>query len=207
MAKVNNVGLNLGQKIANPFKTSRTSTTNPFKNSDFEGSTLVSADIFEGYVNKKQNKLKMIASSVAGSMTKLRSSIAEPIVNFVNRVRSGISSAWDYAKNTNVSDVAGIKSVSELLNRDVLDIGKGISSSITNTISSVGNNISGMAKSISDKMSFLNTDVTEIGKALSSKWSNLVSNIHSNKITKDTSVEELRNMWIEINNASMKEGA
>ena len=199
--KINNVGLNLGQKNVNPFRTSRNSTTNPFQNVSFEGRTLdlEFADVFEA---KKISKMKMISSSVAGSMNKIRSSIAEPIVNFVNRVREGVSNAWNYAKNTNISDVAGIKNISEALsniNMPNMNIGKNISESMSN-----------IGKSISDKMSFLNTDVTEIGKGLSDKWCSLISrvNIHHNKITKDTSVAELRTMWQnELNNMSESEAA
>lgn len=199
--KINNVGLNLGQKNVNPFRTSRNSTTNPFQNVSFEGRTLdlEFADVFEA---KKVSKMKMISSSVAGSMNKIRSSIAEPIVNFVNRVREGVSNAWNYAKNTNISDVAGIKNISEALsniNMPNMNIGKNISESMSN-----------IGKSISDKMSFLNTDVTEIGKGLSDKWCSLISrvNIHHNKITKDTSVAELRSMWQnELNNMPESEAA
>ena len=58
MSKINNVGLNLGQKIANPFKTSRNITTpNPFKYSNFEGNSLPFADVFDGFEQKKVNKL------------------------------------------------------------------------------------------------------------------------------------------------------
>ena len=199
--KINNVGLNLGQKNVNPFRTSRNSTTNPFLNVSFEGRTLdlEFADVFEA---KKVSKMKMISSSVAGSMNKIRSSIAEPIVNFVNRVREGVSNAWNYAKNTNISDVAGIKNISEALsniNMPNMNIGKNISESMSN-----------IGKSISDKMSFLNTDVTEIGKGLSDKWCSLISrvNIHHNKITKDTSVAELRTMWQnELHNMTESEAA
>ena len=194
MANINKVGLNLGQKIANPFKTSRNSTTNPFKYSNFEGKTLQFeyADVFEGAKHSENNsKLKMITSSVAGSMTKLRSSITEPIVNFVNRVREGISSAWDYAKNTNVSDLAGIKAINKVMNADIVDIGKGI-----------GNSISGMGKGMAEKMAFLNTDVTDIGKGLSTKWNSLISKVHTNKISKDTPVAELKAMWLAENAAA-----
>ena len=192
--KINNVGLNLSQKNVNPFRTSRNSTTNPFQNVSFEGRTLdlEFADVFEA---KKVSKMKMISSSVAGSMNKIRSSIAEPIINFVNRVREGVSNAWNYAKNTNISDVAGIKNISEALNNKVnlknislpnMNIGKNISESMSN-----------IGKNISEKMSFLNTDVTDIGKGLSEKWCSLISKVnnHHIKITKDTSVDELRAMW------------
>ena len=180
MAKINNVGLNLGQKIANPFKTSRNSTTNPFKYSNFEGNTLQFADVFEGFEPKKVSKMKMISASVAGSMAKFRSNITEPIINFVNRMKDGIYSAWDYAKNTNISDIQGYKAFNEVMNTDVVDIGKDI-----------GNSLSGMGKAVADKIPFLN-----VGKGLSSKWSSLISKVHNhNKITKDTSVDELKMMW------------
>ena len=87
--RINNVGLTPNQKCANPFKTSRNSTTNPFQNVNFEGNTLQFADVFEGFQPKNTSKLKMITSSVAGSMTKLRNSITEPIVNFVKRIGEG----------------------------------------------------------------------------------------------------------------------
>ena len=199
MANINKVGFNLGQKIANPFKTSRNSTTNPFKYSNFEGKTLQFeyADVFEGSKHSNNSKLKMITSSVAGSMTKLRSSITEPIVNFVNRVRDGISSAWDYAKNTNVSDLKGFRTINKVMNADIVDIGKGL-----------GNSISGMGKGISEKMAFLNTDVTDIGKGLSEKWNSLISKVHTNKINKDTTVAELKSMWeAEIAASAAKEVA
>ena len=132
MAEIDKVtGFNQGQKIANPFKTSRSmSTPNPFKYSNFEGNTLPFADVFEGFENKNVSKVRMISSSVMGSMTKFRSSITEPIVNFVNRIGAGISSAWDYAKNTTVTD-------------SVKDLGKGIS-----------NKVSEMGKNISEKMAY-----------------------------------------------------
>lgn len=221
--KVNNVGLNQTQKVANPFKTSRNSTTNPFKYSNFEGNTLQFADVFEGFENKKTPafKAKMISSAVAGTMTKLRNLLPESIVNFVNRVREGVSNAWAYAKNTNIKDVAGIKQISEVLSTDVTDIGKGVSrrlsdagsriagkfSYLNKDITEVGkdlsDSVSGMGKSLSHKLEFLNTDVTEIGKGLTDRWNSLISNIHvkNNKISKDSSVEELRAMWLEINSS------
>ena len=215
MAKINNVGLNLGQKIANPFKTSRNSTTNPFKYSNFEGNTLQFADVFEGFEPQKNTgKLKMISSSVAGSMTKLKSLLPESIVNFVNRVKDGISNAWNYAKNTNISDVKGIKAINDVMNADILELGKGI----TGSISSMGKGISDkmsflnkdvveVGKDLSNKMAFLNTDVTDIGKGLSDKWNSLISKFHHNKITKDTSVDELKAMWEAEIAASAKEAA
>lgn len=192
MAKIDKVsGFNLGQKIANPFKTSRSmSTPNPFKYSNFEGNTLPFADVFEGFENKNVSKIRMISSSVMGSMTKFRSSITEPIVNFVNRIGAGLSNAWDYAKNTTVTD-------------SVKDLGKGIS-----------NKVAEMGKNISEKMPSFNmptinmpslhisSNISGIGKSLSGKWSNMISKInipHHDKISSDMSVCELRTMWENIN--------
>ena len=201
MAKIDKVsGFNLGQKIANPFKTSRSmSTQNPFKYSNFDGNTLPFADVFEGFENKNVSKVRMISSSVMGSMTKFRSSITEPIVNFVNRVTTGISNAWNYAKNTNVSDLTPIKNIHNVMQMDVIDLGKGISNSISN-----------MGKNISEKMPSFNmptinmpslhigSNISGIGKNLSDKWSNMISKInipHHNKISSDMPVCELRAMW------------
>ena len=83
MAKIIKVGSQTitPNKIANPFKTTRTSTTNPFKYNNFEGNTLQFADVFEGFKPSFKaapvNKMRMIASSVTGSMNKIKSSIPE----------------------------------------------------------------------------------------------------------------------------------
>ena len=213
MAKIDKVsGFNLGQKIANPFKTSRSmSTPNPFKYSNFEGNTLPFADVFEGFDNKNVsfkgasvgNKMRMISSSVMGSMTKFRSSITEPIVNFVNRVTTGISNAWNYAKNTNVSDLTPIKNIHNVMQMDVIDLGKGISNSISN----IGKNISEKMPSfnmptINMPSLHISSNISGIGKNLSDKWSNMISKInipHHDKISSDMSVCELRTMWENIN--------
>ena len=201
MAKIDKVsGFNLGQKIANPFKTSRSmSTPNPFKYSNFEGNTLPFADVFEGFENKNVSKVRMISSSVMGSMTKLRSSITEPIVNFVNRVTTGISNAWNYAKNTNVSDLTPIKNIHNVMQMDVIDLGKGISNSISN----IGKNISEKMPSfnmptINMPSLHIGSNISGIGKNLSDKWSNMISKInipHHNKISSDMPVCELKSMW------------
>ena len=192
MAGIDKVtGFNQGQKIANPFKTSRSmSTPNPFKYSNFEGNTLPFADVFEGFENKIVSKMRMISSSVMGSMTKLRSSITEPIVNFVNRIGAGISNAWDYAKNTTVTD-------------SVKDLGKGIS----NKVSEMGRNISEKMPSfnmptINMPSLHISSNISGIGKNLTDKWSNMISKInipHHNKISSDMPVCELKSMWEDIN--------
>ena len=181
MAKIIKIGSHnttLTSKTANLAKTSRQGNiTNPFKFSNFEGNTLQFADVFEGFEPKKQNKLKMIASSVTGSMNKMRSSITEPIMNFVNRVRGGVTAAWNYANNTNVSDLPGIKQIDEVLNTPIninLDGIKNIGISIS--------------ESISSKMEVLNSDDTEL-------WSGLVSRVHTNKYGSEMPVLDLESAW------------
>lgn len=207
MANINKVDLNLGHKIANPFKTTRKSDTNPFKYSNFEGNTLQFADVFEGFEPKNTSKLKMITSSVMGSITKMRSSITEPIVNFVNRVRDGISNAWTYAKNTNI-EIAGLQNISNHVN-NVLnsDICKGISDVLNYDIGKgISKSFAGIKNNIND--SILGKDVTEIGQELSGKWSALISGIKGNKVSSDMPVAQLRELWLKengiISNAEVK---
>lgn len=182
MAKINKVELNLGHKIANPFRTTRKSDTNPFKYSNFEGNTLQFADVFEGFEPEKISKMKLIASSVMGSITKLRNSITEPIVNFVNRVKDGITNAWSYAKNTEIK-IAGLDGISTKLH-DVMsyDVGKGIS----------------------DSISGLGRNMTEVGHGLSEKWNTLIEkinlkNIGHERISSDMTVAELKDLWLKEN--------
>ena len=196
--EIRKLELNLGQKIANPFKTTRKSTTNPFKYNDFEGNAidpLICADVLVSFKGK-ESKLKMISSSVIGSMTKLRNSITEPIVKFVNRIKTGITSAWDYANNTKI-ELPGLKNISDSLHttgekiNSILsyDVGKGIS-----------NSISGIGKTISDRFTAINTDITDLGKGLSSKWTALIGKIQTHqKISSDLSVAELKDLWIKEN--------
>lgn len=187
MAKIFKVDLNSGHTFINPVKTSRnSSSTNPFKYQDFEGNAidpLVCADVLVSF-KSKPSRLKMITSSVAGSMTKLRSSITEPIKNFVNRIKVGVSNVWEYSKNTNLSDLPGIKQINSVMKMDITDIGKGMTDSISN-----------IGKTLSGKMSILNTDITDLGKGISTTWSELIGKIHTNKINSETSVDELRKMW------------
>ena len=197
MAKIQKVDLNLG-KIISPLKTKRNSSTNPFKYQDFEGNTidpLVCADVLVSFKNnEKTNKLKLITSSVMGSMTKLHNSITEPIINFVKRIGTGISSAWDYAKNTNISDIKGLRTISEIMNKDIIDLGKDIGHSITDSVSGLKN---GISDRISEKISSINTNVTELGNGIADKWTALIGKIHHSKINKDTSVAELKALWEE----------
>ena len=205
MAKIQKIELNLGQKIANPFKTTRKSTTNPFKYNDFEGNTLdvaAFADVFSGTSDRSISKLKMITSSVIGSMTKLRNSITEPIVNFVNRVREGISNTW----NDKIVNNEGLKNITDKLHATgdkisgILnyDIGKGISDSI-----------SGLGKNITEKLPSIDS-VTGLGKDLLAKWTDIVGKVHHKGIPSGLSVEEYRGLWIKENELianSIKEAA
>lgn len=193
MAKINKVELNLGQKIANPFRTTRKSDTNPFKYSNFEGNTLQFADVFEGFEPQKVSKMKLIASSVIGSFTKLRNSITEPIANFVNRIKDGVSSAWSYAKNTEIK-IAGLDGITTHIH-DIMsyDVGKGISDSL-----------SGIGKNISDRISVVGKDMTELGQGISDKWNSLIEkinikNIGHERISSDMTVAELKDLWIKEN--------
>lgn len=183
MAKIQKIELNLSQKIANPFRTTRKSTTNPFKYSNFEGNTLQFADVFEGFEPQKISKLKMISASVAGTMTKIRSSITEPIVNFVNRMRTDISNGWNVTK--------------DIMNMDIADIGKNITGSISN-----------LGRSIKNRINLPDWHLTELNNNISEGWNTLINKISNKRITKDTTVAELRSMWEEeIALASKKEVA
>ena len=206
MAKIIKVGSqNLTpHKIANPFRTSRNSTTNPFKYSNFEGNTLpfeLAADVFQ---TKKSNKLRMIASSVTGSMNKMKSSIAEPIINFVNRT-------WEYAKVTPftvaMSDageaiVGAANSIKETRAAKVV-------SGALNTVTDVLNTeihlpeikaLSSLKEGISSRMESMHEGAIGVGKDLRSKWDSLIAKIPSRtRYTAETPVEELEKAWLEIN--------
>ena len=205
--RINNVGLNLGQTTNNPFKTSRNSTTNPFQNVSFEGNTLPYADVFVGGIEShKTNKLKMIASSVMGSMTKLTSAF-EPIVNFVNRVREGISNAWTYATNKNLFTLPGEEACKKVMNADIVDIGKGIANSASDLGKVLDKDALEVGKEISSKIS---NKMELFGNGISEKWAPLINSVKVNqspKISKDTPVEDLKLMWVELNSAAEREAA
>ena len=205
MANINKVELNLGRKIANPFKTTRKSDTNPFKYSNFEGNTLQFADVFEGFEPQKISKMKLITSSVIGSITKLRNSITEPIVNFVNRVREGITSAWTYAKNTEVK-IAGLDNLADGIHNVLnYDVGKGLMNALNYDVGKgITDSVSHIGRNLSEGISFLNKDVTELNLGLSDKWTSLINrinlkNIGHGKISADMPVAELRQLWINEN--------
>ena len=193
--EIRKLELNLSQKTANPFKTTRKSNTNPFKYNDFEGNAidpLICADVLVSFKGK-ENKLKMITASVMGSIIKLRNNITEPVINFVNRVKTGITSAWEYANNTKI-ELPGLKNISENLHHtgekinSILsyDVGKGISDSF-----------SGLKNNITERISAINGDITGISKDLSAKWDALIGKIQNNhKISSDMSVDELKALWL-----------
>ena len=191
MAKIIKVGSqNLTpNKIANPFKTSRNSTTNPFKFNDFEGNALpfFSADVFESTKTQSTSKLRMIASSVTGSMTRFKSSITEPIVNFVRRVGGGISHAWDYAKTTPISQVPGIKHMNDAM--------AGIGAGISSRFSTINDSVTSLGRGITSKISYLNKDVIEVGHDLKTQWDAIVSKIQPKRISADMSVAEIEQLW------------
>ena len=160
-------------KKASPIHTHRNSNdvTNPFKFTNFEGKTLPFeyADVFEGFKPQAASKMRMIASSVTGSMNKIKSAIPESIINFVNRVRAGVSHAWDYAKNTNMSDLPYIRQA-----KDFLLAERHLPESLTSRWAGLK---AGIKDGIASQVEFLNRDVMDLGKEMSAKWNGLISNI------------------------------
>ena len=203
MAKIIKVGSQniTPNKIANPFRTSRNSTTNPFKYNNFEGTTLpfeLAADVFEGFKPQSTNKLRMIASSVTGSMTRMKNGITEPIVNFVRRVGSGISQAWTYAKETPFSQVYGIRHI----NSAVASMGSKISGKISDGISGMNS----VRESISSRIGYFGKDINEVGqdiigfgRDMRAQWDSIIAKIPSKtRYTASTPVSELESAWKEI---------
>ena len=166
-------------QTSNLFRTSRNLATNPFKYQNFEGNALdiaTFADVFEGTEIKKAGRLKMIAASVAGSMHKMKSSVVEPIVSFVNRIGGSITSAWDYAKNTNISDIPAIKAVTDFMNTPVcLPEIKWL-------------NLEGIKSKISSGIDLMNSDIVDIGKTI-------MAGFNTHKISPDMPVKDLEELW------------
>lgn len=190
--KIGSMNTTLTSKTANLAKTSRQGNiTNPFKFSNFEGNTLQFADVFEGFEPKKQNKLRMIATSVTGSMSKMRTSIKESIVNFVDRVRG----AWDYAKNTNMSDLPGIKQVKEY------PAIKQINDIMTKPIElNMGINIDSLKESKIGKSISSGIEIMTTEHHWSDVWSALISKVHTKPTyTNDMPVSDLELAWKNIN--------
>ena len=224
MAKIIKVGSQnptfTSSKIANPFKTARKAGAtdpfekNPFMYSNFEGTTLPFADVFEGFKPsfKGGSKLKMVAASVTGSMTKLRNSITEPIVNFAKRVHSGATAAWNYAVNTNVSDLPGVRTVVDVLNTPISELSAvkamnealstaihvpaidGLSETMANMGRRLTDNMSAMRENMASKMEFLNKDITVIGRAIADRCSALSIN-RAARISAEMPVAELEQLW------------
>ena len=180
MAKIIKVGSQkiTPNKIANPFKTTRTSTTNPFKYNNFEGNTLQFADVFEGVKPVQTNKLRMVASSVAGSMNKMKSSITEPIVKFVNKVRENIVA---------FNEIPAVKSFNEVMNRPIE-----INIKMPNIKNIAVESINNIKEGVSSKIDYLNRDVLEVGKDIKAQWEALIAKIPSRtRYTAETPVAEL----------------
>ena len=204
MAKIIKVGSQnptfTSQKIkkASPLHTHRNSNeaTNPFKFTNFEGNTLQFADVFEGFKpNLKAtpaNKLRMVATSVTGSMSKIKSVIPESIVNFVRKVRSNLSMAWDYAKNTNVSDailaIPGARNLNDNIKRNVQ-----ITKDILNTPIHLPG-IDGLKAHLESTKEILNTPITIPAlDGISERLTGMVSRIsfHGRQKYANMSVAEL----------------
>ena len=122
------------------------------------------------------------------------------MIKFVKRIGTGISGVWNYAKNTDISEIRGFKTISEILSKDVADIGIDIKNSISGSVL-------GLGKNIQERISLINSDLTGLGKGISEKWTALIEKIHHNKITKDTTVSELKAMWEEQIALAAKEAA
>ena len=158
-------------KKASPIHTHRNSNeaTNPFKFTNFEGKTLPfeCADVFGSVKPQAASKMRMIASSVAGSMNKMRSSIAEPIVNFVRRVRTGVVNAWDYAVNTNISDVPGIRHI-----KDYMLAQRQIPALVT-----LSEHMEGIKQSWIEGVERASSKASEMHNSITSRWNSMISNI------------------------------
>ena len=133
--------------------------------------------------------MKLIAASVAGSMHKIVSGISEPIIKFVNRISGSISSAWNYAVNTNVSDLSAIKSIESGLKHANDFMNKPITIPGSAAIDSAFGGLKA-------HLGIFNEDILDLGKGISSKWSSLISRIHSEKKSySGLTVSELESLW------------
>ena len=179
MAKIIKVGSQkiTPNKIANPFKTTRTSTTNPFKYNNFEGNTLQFADVFEMAKPVQTNKMRMIASSVTGSMNKMKSSITEPIVKFVNKVRENIAA---------FNEIPAVKSFNEVMNTPIeLNVKMPSFKGVTESMATI-------KEGLTSKMSYLNRDMLEVGNDIKARLEALVAKIPTKtRYTAETPVSEL----------------
>ncbi len=209
MAKIIKVGSQnptfTSQKIkkVSPLHTYRNSNeaTNPFKFTNFEGNTLQFADVFEGFKPSFKaspaNKLRIIASSVTGSMNKVRTNIAEPIVNFVRRVHGGLVSAWDYAKNTNFSDavlaIPGARRINDGIKNHINTAREILNTPINiPVIDGLSEKMAGIKGGISSRMLALQDGAIDFGKDIQAQWSNIIAKLPSRaRYTAATPVAEL----------------
>ena len=193
------------KQVSGLIKTNRNSTTNPFKYSDFEGNTLQYADVFKGFEPKSINRMKLMASSIAGSMHKFRTSITEPIVNFAKNVKNGITSAWDYAKNTNVSDLSIVRNIADSTivrkTNEILASPVYIPGSKT-----IMNSINGVKEGISSRIDIFNEGIIDLKNDIHTKWESMVSKMQPKKYTAETPIPELEAAWKNINATINVEG-
>ena len=83
------------------------------------------------------------------------------------------------------TDLTNTLQKTKVLDKDALEVGKEISSKISNKMELFGNGIS-------------------------EKWASLINSVKVNqspKISKDTPVEDLKLMWVELNSAAEREAA
>ena len=168
-------------KKAGSIQTHRNSNeaTNPFKFTNFEGKTLPFeyADVFQGFKHKSASILRIIASSVTGSMNKMRSSITEPIINFVHRV-----SNWTLARKDELMATPFMKKTNEILFTPI-ELPK---------FEGINLDISAIKERYNS--SILNRDIVDIGRSMMEKCNSLVPSIsfHGRQKYSNMTVEELR---------------
>ena len=170
MAKIIKVGSQnptfTSQKIkkASPLHTHRNSNevTNPFKFTNFEGNTLQFADVFEGFKPSfkatSANKLRIVASSVTGSMSKMRTSMTESIANFARRV-----SDWASARKTEFLANPIVKKTNDVLFTKYY----------------VSDIISNAKDGINSRIGSISANSIDLGNSIKSRWNGLVENISS----------------------------
>lgn len=85
--------------------------SNPFAQTSFKGNVLT-ADVFESskpsLSEKMQSKSKLVYSTLVGSIADFGSKInskIESVVAFGNRMKEGVTGAWNYLTTTKIEDV------------------------------------------------------------------------------------------------------
>ena len=114
--------------------TKRTTSTNPFENTNFKGKSfkgnaLAFADVFNSIkpVEHKPNKIKMVSSAVVGAVSNFKSRVTQPIIDFANNVKTKFYAGIDGMKNfrdsvyemgkdvySKISDVFSFKKAEEI---------------------------------------------------------------------------------------------